>query len=84
MFSLFGVVTILKYPHKVYKESVFIEDMDLNNYVGLKVKIILNNNYYYIGKVTKADESSLDLIDFNGKNVSISKHAILTIQEVKE
>jgi small nuclear ribonucleoprotein (snRNP)-like protein len=58
--------------------------MDLNNYVGLKVKIILNNNYYYIGKVTKADESSLDLIDFNGKNVSISKQAILTIQEVRE
>lgn len=56
--------------------------MDLINYIGLKVKIILTNNYYYIGKVLNADDNSLDLIDMRGKNVSISKMAILQIQEV--
>lgn len=56
--------------------------MDLIIYVGLKVKVILINNYYYVGKVTNADENSLDMIDMNGKNVSLSKASILTIQEV--
>ena len=56
--------------------------MDLINYIGLKVKIILTNNYYYIGKVTSADEDSLDLIDMNNKRVSLKKESILTIQEV--
>jgi len=56
--------------------------MELVNYVGFKVKIILTNNYYYIGKVLSADENSLDLIDMNNKNVSLKKEAILTIQEV--
>jgi small nuclear ribonucleoprotein (snRNP)-like protein len=58
--------------------------MDLINYIGLKVKIILTNNYYYIGKVTNADENSIDLIDLRSKNVSLSKTAILSIQEVGE
>ena len=56
--------------------------MDLINYIGSKVKIILINNYYYIGKVTNADEDSLDLIDINNKKVSLKKESILTIQEV--
>jgi hypothetical protein len=56
--------------------------MDLINYIGLKVKIILLNNYYYIGKVLSADENSLDLIDMKGHRVSLSKQSILTIQEV--
>ena len=56
--------------------------MDLINYIGLKVKIILINNYYYIGKVTNADEDSLDLVDMNNKKVSLKKESILTIQEV--
>lgn len=56
--------------------------MELISYLGLKVKIILTNNYYYIGKVIEADENSLDLIDMNNKRVSLKKEAILTIQEV--
>lgn len=56
--------------------------MDLINYIGHKVKIILTNNYYYIGKVLNADEDSVDLIDINGKNVSLSKVAIFSIAEV--
>jgi len=56
--------------------------MDLINYLDLKVKIILNNNYYYIGKVIFADENSLDLIDIKGKRVSLSKSSIMQIREV--
>jgi RNase P/RNase MRP subunit p29 len=58
--------------------------MELINYVGLKVKIILSNNYYYIGRVLSADENSLDLRDMNNKLVSVSKQSILSIQEVSE
>jgi len=56
--------------------------MDLINYIGFKVKIILINNYYYVGKVTSADEDSIDLIDMNGNHVSLKKESIFTIQEV--
>lgn len=56
--------------------------MDLINYIGLKVKIILVNQYYYIGDVTNADEDSLDLKDIKGNKVSIKKTSIFTIQEV--
>ena len=56
--------------------------MELVNYIGLKVKIILNNDYYYIGKVINADDNSLDLIDIKGNKVSLSKNAIMQIQEV--
>jgi len=58
--------------------------MELINYVGLKVKIILTNKYYYIGKVISADEDYIDLIDINNKKVSLKKESILTIQEVGE
>ncbi len=56
--------------------------MDLINYIGLKVKIILTNDYYFIGKVISADENSLYLIDMKGQKVSLKKDSILTIQEV--
>lgn len=58
--------------------------MDLINYIGLRVKIILNNNYYYVGEVLSADEDSLDMRDMKGKLVSVSKNSILTIQEVSD
>ena len=58
--------------------------MDLINYIGLKVKIILNNNYYYIGEVLSADENSLDIRDIKNKLVSVSKDSIVSIQEVSD
>ena len=58
--------------------------MDLIKYIGLKVKIVLSNNYYFVGIVKNADEDSLDLIDKNNKFVSLKKESILTIQEVGE
>ena len=57
--------------------------MELINYVGLKVKIILLNNYYYIGDVLSADDNFIDLIDIKGNNVSLRKESISTIQEIK-
>lgn len=56
--------------------------MDLINYIGLKVKIILTNNYYYIGEVTNADEDFIDFIDMKNKKVSVRKESIFSIQEV--
>ena len=58
--------------------------MDLVNYIGLKVKIILVNDYYFVGKVLNADEDSLDLRDINNKLVSLKKSNIQSIQEVQE
>ena len=58
--------------------------MDLIIFIGLRVKIILLNDYYYVGKVTNADEESLDLIDMHGKKVSLNKASILSIQEVSQ
>ena len=58
--------------------------MDLINYVGLKVKIILINNYYYVGKVLSADSNFIDIIDMNCKRVSLRKESILTIAEVSK
>ena len=57
--------------------------MELINYIGLRVKVQLSNGYYYIGKVTNADENSIDLVDLKGKNVSLSKNVIMQIQEVE-
>ncbi len=58
--------------------------MDLINYIGLRVKIILNNDYYFVGKVLSADDNSLDLKDINGKLVSLKKEVIVSIQEVHQ
>ena len=58
--------------------------MQLINYIGLKVKIILKNEYYYIGRVYDADEDSIALIDIKGKKVSVNKDSIFSIQEVEE
>jgi small nuclear ribonucleoprotein (snRNP)-like protein len=61
-----------------------MRNMELINYIGLKVKIILKNNYYYIGTVFDADADSIDLIDIKQKKVSINKDSIYSIQEVGE
>lgn len=57
--------------------------MDLLKFIGRKVKIILLNNYYFVGEVISADEHSLDLRDIKGQFVSLKKESISTIQEVQ-
>jgi len=64
-------------------EYLEVITMDLIIFIGKRVKIILNNEYYYIGKVINADDTSLDLLDIKGQNVSIAKSSISTIQEVR-
>jgi len=56
--------------------------MDLVIYLDKIVYINLSSGFYYEGKVISVDEKSLTLIDKTGKNVSISKKAIMTIREV--
>ena len=56
--------------------------MNLINYIGLRVKIILTNEYYFLGKVISAEDNSLDLIDMKGKRVSLVKSSIFSIQEI--
>ena len=58
--------------------------MELINYLGLKVKIICSNQYYYIGIVKNADDNSIDIIDIKGHHVSLSKGNISSIQEVTQ
>jgi hypothetical protein len=58
--------------------------MDLIAYIGLKVKIILTNNYYFIGKVLNADEDTIDILDMKSQKVSLRKDTILSIQEVRK
>lgn len=55
--------------------------MDLVNFIGRRVKIQLSNGYYFIGQVQNADDNFIDIIDIRGKNVSLAKSSILTIQE---
>jgi RNase P/RNase MRP subunit p29 len=56
--------------------------MDLTRYIGLKIKLVLKNNYYYVGVVLNADNNSVDIKDVKGQLVSLDKDSILTIQEV--
>ena len=58
--------------------------MDLINYIGLKVKIILTNDYYYIAKVLSADDTWIDIIDMNCKKVSLRKESIYSIAEIND
>lgn len=59
--------------------------MNLIDYIGLRVKIILHyNHYYYVEIVTNATENSIELKDIKGNKVSLSSEAILSIQEVKK
>jgi len=57
--------------------------MDLIKFIGLKVKIILKNDYYYVGEVLNANETSIDLLDMRGQRVALSEESISSIQEVK-
>jgi hypothetical protein len=56
--------------------------MDLRAYVSCWVKIDTVNGFYYEGKVLSADESSLELLDRNGRKVSLTKPMIVLIREV--
>jgi len=56
--------------------------MELNDYIGLIVKINTSNGYYYTGKVISADDNSITLIDKNNHRVTLRENDILNISEV--
>jgi len=56
--------------------------MELDKYVGLKVKIDLTNGFYYEGIVISVDNNSLRLKDKFGKNIDISESAISFLREL--
>lgn len=56
----------------------------LDDYVGKVVKLILTNNYFYIGRVLGLKNGSLQILDKTGKIVSLSSEQIILIEEVKK
>jgi len=58
--------------------------MDLNKWLGKKVKIIINNGFAYIGNVIDADDNSLTLIDITNSRVSLKESSISVIKDFKD
>jgi hypothetical protein len=58
--------------------------MELSKYILKKVRIELINGHFYEGYVLNADKNSIEIKDRNGKQVSLTKQAILYIREVGE
>ena len=56
----------------------------LNQYIGKQVKIILNNNFWYKGKVINVTKEEFNFIDIKGQNISVDPNFILMIEEVGE
>ena len=50
-------------------------------YLGKTVKLILTNNYFYIGKILDVKPDSLLILDKTGKNVSIGLNSIMLLEE---
>ncbi len=57
--------------------------MNLISYLDRRVHVVLTNDFYYVGLVLDADESSLTLKDKNGNLVSLKKEVITSIVEVQ-
>lgn len=60
--------------------------MDFRKYIGRWVKVdLINSNNYYKGKVLEdTTETCLELVDFNGRYVSLKEEAICNIREVSK
>lgn len=56
--------------------------MDLLAYLDKRVRIVLPNNFYYIGKVVDCTEDDITLIDKTNKRVCLRKEMIMSILEV--
>lgn len=57
--------------------------MKLDRYLDKYVKIILINDFTYVGKIIDTDENSLTMIDKTGKEVSLMNFSIRLIEECK-
>jgi len=58
--------------------------MEVNEYVGKKVKIDLINGQYYAGLVLSSGEDYIKIVDKNDKLVFIILKNIISIREVGE
>jgi len=57
--------------------------MDFVSYINSVVHITLLDGFFWIGKITNADEQGINLIDKFGKKVFISNQSVATIREVQ-
>ena len=57
--------------------------MDLDIWINKKVRIILTNNFAYIGKVINADNNSITLIDKTNSQVCLKESSIDCIKEME-
>ncbi len=63
-----------------------VKEMDYNyltDYLNKIVKIILLNQYYYIGKVLSVKEHSFVILDKTNKRVTLEPSSIILCEEVQ-
>lgn len=56
--------------------------MDLLAYLDKRVRIVLPNNFYYIGLCVDVTEEDITIIDKTNKRVCLRKQMIMSILEV--
>jgi len=54
---------------------------DAEQYAGMKIKLILRNNFHYSGKVLSISEDSMTIIDKFNHHVSINLNDIMLFEE---
>jgi len=58
--------------------------MELSKYINKKIRVDLNNGYFYEGIVKSADDNSITILDRNNKIVEIKETAIAFVRECGE
>ena len=56
----------------------------LTKYVGKKVKLSLENGFWYKAKIINVNEDTIDFIDIRGHYVSVHPKTIMMIEEIDE
>ena len=51
----------------------------IRKYMGLKIKIFLNNNLIFSGKILKLSDDSLIFLDKNNAEIAIENSSIISI-----
>lgn len=54
-----------------------------NNQVGMKVRIILTNDFHYSGTIMESSNSFIILKDKFNKVVTINRNSILVMEEIQ-
>ncbi|HEC38153.1 hypothetical protein LCGC14_0476320 [marine sediment metagenome] len=56
----------------------------LTQYIGKKVKLVLDNGFWYKAKILDVNEDSVTFIELKGNTVSVHPSVIMVIEEVSE